>query len=482
MKRYLTYINGKQVKPTSMEWFETVNPYTQRPWALIPRCDERDVDIAIGAAHRAFRESGWPQMSAPKRGAMLRRIGDVFAKHADRLAEVETYENGKSIADTTAQIRGLPEWFYYYGGLIDKIEGHVIPIDQDQIFNFTRYEPLGVVSAITPWNSPLMLAVWKLAPLLAAGNTVVIKPSNHASASIVEFMDVFDEAEVPPGVVNLVTGYSGDIGRALVEDPRVAKVSFTGSTEAGRKIGQQAALGCKRVALELGGKSAQIVCEDASIENSVRGVVSGIFLLNGQSCVAGSRLLIHESIHDEFLNSLIEAIGELRFGDPTDSATQIGPISNESQYNKILEYIEIGKSEGAHCLYGGSRSTSDGCETGWFVEPTIFTDVRPGMRIASEEIFGPVLSVMPFATDDEAIRIANDIDFGLAAGVWTSNLGRAHRIANKLECGTVYVNQYKNVSVMSPAGGYKASGIGRENGAEMIKEYLQVKSVWINTA
>ena len=482
MKRYLTYIDGKQVNPSSMEWFETVNPFTQRPWALIPRCTERDVDMAIGAAQRAFRESGWPRLAPSRRGAVLRRIGDVFAARVERLAEVETRENGKSLSDTTAQIRGLPEWFYYYGGLIDKIEGHVIPIDQEQTFNFTRYEPLGVIAAITPWNSPLMLTVWKLAPLLAAGNTAVIKPSNHASASIVEFMDVLDEAGVPPGVVNLVTGYSRDIGRALVEDPRVAKISFTGSTEAGRRIGEQAARDCKRVALELGGKSAQIVCEDANMEHAVRGVVSGIFLLNGQSCVAGSRLLVHESIHDAFLDRLIEAIGELRFGDPTDSATEIGPISNESQYNKILEYIEIGKAEGAHCLYGGTRSTRDGCETGWFVEPTIFTDVQPSMRIASEEIFGPVLSVMPYSTDDEAIRIANDIDFGLAGGVWTSDLGRAHRISNRLECGTVYVNQYKNVSVMSPAGGYKASGIGRENGAEMIKEYLQVKSVWINTA
>ena len=482
MKRYLTYIGGKQVNPSTMEWFETVNPYTQRPWALIPRCDGRDVETAIGAAHRAFREGGWPRMPPSKRGAVLRRIGDAFAGRADRLAAVETYENGKSISDTTAQIRGLPEWFYYYGGLIDKIEGRVIPIDQERTFNFTRYEPLGVVAAITPWNSPLMLTVWKLAPLLAAGNTAVIKPSNHASASIVEFMDVFDEAGVPPGVVNLVTGYSRDIGRALVEDPRVAKISFTGSTEAGRRIGEQAARDCKRVALELGGKSAQIVCEDARMDNAVRGVVSGIFLLNGQSCVAGSRLLVHESIHDEFLDRLIGAIGELRFGDPADSDTEIGPISNESQYNKILEYIEIGKAEGAHCLYGGTRSTRGGCETGWFVEPTIFTNVDPSMRIASEEIFGPVLSVMPYSTDDEAIRIANDIDFGLAGGVWTSDLGRAHRISSRLECGTVYVNQYKNVSVMSPAGGYKASGIGRENGAEMIKEYLQVKSVWINTA
>lgn len=482
LKRYLTFIDGSKVEPSSKVWFESINPYTRQPWALIPRCDDNDVKLAIGAAHRAFRESGWADLSPSKRGAVLRRIGDAFAKKAKRLAEIETRDLGKPITDTLAQISYLPEWFYYYGGLIDKIEGDVIPIDQDETFNYTKYEPLGVVAAITPWNSPLMLTCWKLAPLLAAGNTVVIKPSNHASASIIEFMDVFEEAELPPGVLNLVTGHAREIGQALVNDPRVAKISFTGSTEAGIKIGQQAAANCKRVALELGGKSAQIVFEDASIENAVNGVASGIFYLNGQSCVAGSRLLLHESIWDTFLKRLIKKIGKLKYGDPTDHDVQIGPVSNEAQFKKILDYIDIGKKEGAHCLYGGTRSTREGCENGWFVEPTIFTDVSPTMRIACEEIFGPVLSVMPFSKDDEAIEIANDIEYGLAAGVWTSDLRRAYRIADRLQCGTVYVNKYKNVSFLSPAGGYKRSGIGRENGPEMIKEYLQVKSIWINTA
>jgi aldehyde dehydrogenase (NAD+) len=481
LKRYLTYIDGKVVEPSSKKWFETVNPFTQLPWALIPRCDAHDVDLAIGAADRAFRESGWADLRPSKRGAVLRRIGDVFATKVKQLAEVETRDLGKPIADTLAQIGYLPEWFYYYGGLIDKIEGRVIPIDQEQTFNYTKYESLGVVAAITPWNSPLMLTCWKLAPLLAAGNTVVIKPSNHASASIIEFMDVFEEAEVPPGVVNLVTGHAREIGQTLVEDPRVAKISFTGSTEAGIKIGQQAAANCKRVALELGGKSAQIICEDASIDKAVNGVISGIFYLNGQSCVAGSRLLLHDSIRDTFLKRLIEKIGRLKYGDPSDYETQIGPVSNEPQFKKVLDYIDIGKTEGADCLHGGTRSTREGCENGWFIEPTIFTNVNSSMRIACEEIFGPVLAVMPFSEDEEAIRIANDIDYGLAAGVWTSDLRRAHAIADRLECGTVYVNQYKNVSFLSPAGGYKRSGIGRENGPEMIKEYLQVKSVWINT-
>lgn len=480
--KYLTYIDGKKVEPSSSQWFDSIDPYTQRPWAQIPRCNSTDVDIAVTAADRAFKESGWPEMPASRRGAILRRIGEVFHEKVERLADVEMRDNGKPISATRAQIRTLPEWFYYYGSLIDKIEGHVIPIDQERIFNYTRYEPLGVIAAIAPWNSPLMLTCWKLAPLLAAGNTVVIKPSNHASASTIEFMDVFDEADVPPGVVNLVTGYAKDVGQALVEDSRVAKISFTGSTDAGRAIGQQAGRDLKRVALELGGKSAQIVCPDAALDETVEGVISGIFFLNGQSCVAGSRLLLHESISDTFLQRLIEKTSELTFGDPSDPETQIGPIANETQFNKILNYIEIGKAEGANCLYGGTRSVREGCEEGWFIEPTIFTDVTPSMRIAREEIFGPILSVMTFSDDDDAIRIANDINFGLAAGVWTTDLRRAHRISNKLQCGTVYVNQYKNVSVLSPAGGYKDSGIGRENGPEMIKEYLQTKSIWINMA
>lgn len=482
MKRYLNYIDGRAADPSSGEWFEAIDPYTKLPWALIPRCNAQDANLAIDAAYRAFHDGAWADMLPSKRGAVLRQIGDVFSQRVEKLAEIETRDNGRPLADTLKQIRYLPEWFYYYGGLADKVEGQVIPIDQEDIFNYTKYEPLGVVVAITPWNSPLMLACWKLAPILAAGNTVVIKPSEHASASTIELMDVMKEAGVPPGVVNSVTGFPEDIGSALINDPHIAKISFTGSTAVGRHIGKQAAEKNKQAALELGGKSAQIICEDACIEKAVNGVISGIYLSNGQSCVAGSRLLLHESIQDVFLKKLCEKTAQLKMGDPGNLETQIGPIANEPQFEKIMSYIEIGKEEGANCLIGGVRSSRYGCADGWFIEPTIFTDVKSSMRIAQEEIFGPVLSVMTYLDDDEAIRIANDTDYGLATGVWTMDMHRAYRYINKLECGTVYVNQYRNVSVTSPAGGYKQSGIGRENGPEMIKEFLQVKSVWINTA
>ena len=480
--RYQLYIGGKWVDPASGAWFESEEPYRGAPWSLIPRGDARDVDRAVEAAHEAFVDGDWPDFTPSRRGQALRRIGDCFAERAESLARIEARDNGKRLAEALPQFRYLPQWFYYYAGLADKIEGQVIPIDIPEVFNYTRYEPLGVISAITPWNSPVMLACWKLAPALAGGNTVVLKPSSHASASTLEFMRVFEDAGVPPGVVNVVTGFHKELGERLVTHPKVAKVSFTGSNAGGREVNRLAAGAIKRVTLELGGKSPQIVCDDANLENAVNGVISGIFQSNGQTCIAGSRLLLHEHVHDSFLERLRSAMTDLKMGDPADPATQIGPIANRMQFEKILKYLEIAKNEGANCFMGGARSDRPGCEKGWFIEPTIFTDVNPGMRIAREEIFGPVLCVTPFSDDDEAVRIANDSLYGLAAGVWTQHLRRAHQLAARLQSGTVYINTYRSVSVTSPAGGYKQSGIGRENGAEMMKDYLQLKSVWVSMA
>ncbi len=480
--KYQLFIDGQWTDPSGGEWFDTEEPYTGRRWAQIPRCTEHDVDRAVGAAHRAFTEGEWPAMSATQRGHVLRRLGDLLREHGEALARVEARDNGTRISEAVPQFRYLPEWLYYYGGLADKIEGAVIPNDVPEIFNYTCYEPLGVVAAITPWNSPVMLLLWKLAPALAAGNTLVVKPSEHASASTLEFMKLVEAAGVPPGVVNVVTGFAAEAGAPLVVHPLVAKVTFTGSEPGGRAVNRAAAGELKRVTLELGGKSPQLVFADADLDNAVNGVISGIFLSNGQTCVAGSRLLLHEAVHDAFLEKLGAALAGLKMGDPGDAATQLGPIANRPQFEKIIAYLDIAREEGARALIGGARSMRPGTADGYFVEPTVFSGVTPAMRITREEIFGPVLAALRFATDEEAVALANDSPYGLAAGVWTQNLRRAHRVAQRLQAGTVYVNTYRAVSVTSPAGGYKCSGIGRENGAEMIKDYLQTKSVWVSTA
>jgi aldehyde dehydrogenase (NAD+) len=378
------------------------------------------------------------------------------------------------------QLNYIPQWFHYFGGLADKIEGRVIPIDKPGVFNYTRSEPLGVVGAITAWNSPLLLATWKLAPALATGNTVVWKPSEHSSVSALMMADLFEKAGFPPGVVNIVTGFGGDVGGPLVEHPDVAKVAFTGGDGTGQHIYEAAARGIKHVTLELGGKSANIVFDDANMDAAVNGVVSGIFAATGQTCIAGSRALIQRSIHDQFVERLLALAQTAKMGNPLETTTQVGPVTTKPQYEKVLGYIDVAKGEGAKVRLGGGKATRPECGDGWFVEPTIFTGVAPEMRIAREEVFGPVLSVIPFDDEEDAIRIANDSMYGLAAGVWTSSIQRALGVPEKLEAGTVWVNTYRAVSYMSPFGGYKRSGIGRESGIDAIHEYLQTKSVWID--
>ncbi len=481
-EKYRMHIDGAWVEPASGGYFESFNPFTARPWALIPRGNAEDADRAVEAAHRAAHAGDWAGLTATQRGHMIRRLADLLVEAADRLAEIEVRDNGKLIAEMSAQTKYLPQWYYYYAGLADKIEGSVIPIDKPGHFNFTKWEPLGVVVCIVPWNSPLLLLAWKLAPLLAAGNTAVIKPSEFTSASTLEFMKCVEQAGFPPGVINVVTGFGAEVGAPLVEHPKVAKVAFTGSDATGKKIYQQAAKDLKRVSLELGGKSPNIVFADAHIENAVKGVVSGIFAATGQTCIAGSRLLVQESIHNEFVDKLVALGSQARMGDPMSFETQIGPVTNIPQYEKILGYIDIAKAEGAETVLGGAKAERPECGDGWFVEPTIFTGVTNDMRIAQEEVFGPLLSVIPFKDDEEAIAIGNDVVYGLAAGVWTQNIGRAMTMADKLQAGTVWVNTYRAVSYLSPFGGYKHSGLGRESGKEMIKEYLQMKSVWIETS
>ncbi len=476
-------INGQWIDAESGETFESFNPYTAEPWALIPKGGPADVDAAVEAAWQAGRPgSEWRSMTASARGSLLRKLGDALLEASEHLGEMETKDNGKLIAEMGVQCKYLTQWYHYYGGLCDKIEGSVIPIDKPSTFNYTVWEPLGVVACIIPWNSPLLLLTWKLAPLLAAGNTAVIKPSEYTSVSTLEFMKVIEKVGFPPGVINVVTGFGADVGAPLVEHPKVAKVAFTGSDSTGCQIYRSAAKGMKHVTMELGGKSPNIVFEDAEIDNAVKGAISGIFAATGQTCIAGSRLLVQESIHNEFVDKLVGLAETARMGDPMDLDTQVGPVTNIPQYEKILEYIDIAKGEGAETVLGGAKADAPECGKGWFVEPTIFTGVNNSMRIAQEEVFGPVLSIIPFKDEEEAIHVGNDVVYGLAAGVWTQNIRRAMVMADRLEAGTVWVNTYRAVSYMSPFGGYKQSGLGRESGQEMIKEYLQQKCVWISTA
>ncbi|HTR34419.1 MAG TPA: aldehyde dehydrogenase [Bryobacteraceae bacterium] len=481
MKKHQMLIGGKWVDPASGDWFETVNPFTAKPWALVPRGSKPDVDRAVEAADCAYRGE-WRKLTATARGALLRKLGDLIAAEAQRLSEIESTDNGKLIAEMRGQLNYIPQWFYYFGGLADKIEGRVIPIDKPGVFNFTREEPLGVVAAITPWNSPLLLATWKLAPALAAGNTVVWKPSEYSSISAFAFGELFEKAGFPPGVVNIVTGFGPEVGEPLTTHPKVAKIAFTGGDKTGEHIYALAARGIKPVTLELGGKSANIVFDDAELDDAVKGVVSGIFAATGQTCIAGSRALIHRSIHAEFVERLLALAKTARMGDPLDPGTQVGPVTTRPQYDKVLDYIRIAKEEGAVCRLGGTPASRPECGSGWFVEPTIFDNVNPQMRIANEEVFGPVLSIIPFDDEEEAVHIANSTVYGLAAGVWTKSIRRALLMSERLEAGTVWVNTYRAVSYMSPFGGYKRSGIGRESGLDAIREYLQTKSVWIDIA
>lgn len=478
----LMLIGGEWVPANSGETFETANPFTGEVWACVPKAAPDDVDKAVAAAACAFRDPAWRNMTPTARGHLLRRFADLVAEHAPELARIETLDNGKLIAEMDTQCRYIPEWFHYFGGLADKIEGQVIPIDKPGVHNFTREEPLGVIAAVTPWNSPLLLASWKLAPALAAGNTIVWKPSEFSSMSALAFARLFELAGFPPGVVNVVTGFGADIGDSLVGHPDVAKIAFTGGDATGQRVYEKAAQGIKPVTLELGGKSANIVFDDANFDNAVKGVISGIFAATGQTCIAGSRALVQRSIYDRFVEAVVALAKTARMGDPLDMDTQVGPVTTQPQLDKVLSYIDIAKSEGARCVLGGGRAVRPECGRGWFVEPTIFADVTPDMRIAREEVFGPVLSIIPFDDENEAVDIANSTNYGLAAGIWTQNIQRALELPKRIESGIVWVNTYRAVSFLSPFGGYKRSGLGRESGSTAIHEFLQTKSIWIDTS
>jgi len=481
LARYGLYIDGAFVDPVRGEWLPTEDPVAGKVWAQIPRGTAEDADRAVTAAYNAFSAGAWPAMSAARRGALLRKLGDLITENAEWLAHVEMKDNGKLLAELLMQMKYMANYYYYYSGLADKMEGTVIPSDKPGVFNYTKYEPVGVVACIMPWNSPLPLTSLKLAPALAAGNTVVLKPSEFTSASLLEFVKLVEAAGFPPGVVNVITGYGAEIGDALISHPRVDRIAFTGGPEAGRMINEKAARHMKRVTMELGGKSPNIVFADADLDEAVKGAVAGIFAASGQSCVAGSRLLVQDSIHDVFVDKLRAFIADVRFGHPSDPATQVAPISTRPQLEKIKSYVDIATREGARLVAGGKPAAVDGWPNGLFWQPTIFADVDNRMRIAQEEVFGPVLSVIRFKDDDDAVRIANDIQFGLAAGIWTQSMARALTMADRIRAGTIWVNNYRMTSTTSPFGGFKMSGMGREGGIAGMREYMEIKSVWIST-
>jgi len=479
VRNYKMLIGGDPLAARSGKIFESINPYTGRVWATVPEADEEDVDAAVRAARQAFDEGPWGKMTGTERARLIRRLAELIAENAEELAVVESTDNGKLLKEMSGQLGALPDWYYYFAGAADKVQGATIPSDKPNFFVYTRKEPVGVVGAIIPWNSPLLLLTFKLAPALAAGCTFVVKAAEQTPGSVLEFGKLFEEAGFPPDVFNVVSGFGVPTGKALVSHPGVDKIAFTGSTQTGISVMKDAADHLAKVTLELGGKSPNIVFDDVDLEAANNGVVAGIFAATGQTCIAGSRLFVQERAHDELVERLSERAKTIKLGDPLDAETEMGPVAFKEQLEKIEGHVRAGKEEGATLVCGGKRPDSDALEHGYFIEPTIFAQVENGMQIAREEIFGPVLSVIPFKDEEELVRQANDTSYGLAAGVWTKDIQRAHRVAHAIRAGTVWINAYRTLSFNTPFGGYKMSGLGRENGLQAVDEYTETKSVWV---
>ena len=477
LRDYGHWIGGDSVAARSGATFESTDPTTGAVWARFAEGEAADVDRAVNAAHTAFQSKAWRELTPTRRGRLVMKWADLIAANGDRLARIETQQNGKLLSEMSAQFRVIPEWMYYFGGLADKIEGSVIPVNVPGVLNYTLREPYGVVAVLTPWNSPTFLTMQAAAPALAAGNTVVIKPSEVTSASIVEAAKLAEEAGFPAGVVNVVTGQR-ETGAALVDHPLVRKITFVGGVQAGRQIAEKAGRRLVPVTLELGGKSPQIVFSDANLDAAEAGLLAGIFAAAGQSCAAGSRAYIEAPVYDEMVERLTGRTRRIKLGNPLEATTQMGPVATRHQLEKDRSMVEQAIDEGAELLCGGRPAKVEGFPDGFFFEPTILGGVDNDTHLARNEVFGPVLGIARFESFEDAVAKANNSNFGLAAGVWTKDIHKAHRFAAALESGTVWINMYRAIGFNSPYGGYKDSGIGRLNGFECMSQYLQTKSVW----
>lgn len=475
---YQLYIDAEWRDSGDGETFPAINPYTQTAWARIPQASVQDVVDAVDAAATALRQ-GWRSLPGIERGKLVVRLAELIERDADRLALLETTDNGKVIRETHSQMFGAARQLRFYAGYADKHWGQSIPLDRPGVLDFTVNQPAGVVALITAWNSPVSLLSNKLAPALATGNTVVVKPSEHASATTLEIAKLVDEAGFPPGVVNVVTG-DHRVGEALCAVPAVRRISFTGSPGVGRQIAAAAGARLVPVTMELGGKSPNMIFADADLDKAIVGALAGIFAASGQTCVAGSRLLVQRPVYDQVVTALVTRARQIVLGDPSDPATEMGCVANEAQFTRILAMIDRAIADGAQLATGGAKADGPGLSQGYFIEPTIFIDVEPGSELAQEEVFGPVLSIIPFDEEHEAIDIANQSRYGLAAGVWTNDVTRALRITQELDAGTVWVNTYRTAGVQAPSGGVKDSGFGRERGEAVLAEYTTIKNVMID--
>jgi len=480
-RAYKLLIDGEFVEGETGESFTCEYPFTGETWGQVPVASPGDVDRAVRAARSAF-DGGWSQAKPKERAALLRRLAELIADDAENLALLQVHENGKLSSEMRAVVPYIAELTYFMAGLAETVHGYTSQSNLDQMVSYTLREPVGVVAAITPWNSPLLLLAYKLMPALAAGNTVVVKPSEVTPNSTLRLGELCVQAGFPPGVVNVVTGFGDPTGRALVDHPLVAHIAFTGSTATGQAIAHAAAGRSARVSLELGGKSPNIIFADADLDLAVGGVMSGIFSAAGQSCIAGSRILVEETVGDEFYAELARRTAELRLGDPLAASTEIPPVASRAQLEKVLHYLRIAEADGASPLVGGGRPTTGVLRDGFFVEPTILTGVRNSDRVAREEIFGPVGAVIPFKDEDDAVRLANETTFGLGGAIWTESIRRAHRLIPRICAGTVWVNTYRALEYRRPFGGFKQSGVGRELGIDALDEYTETKSVFINLA